>query len=291
MPTSLIIGSRGSKLALVQTGIVASMLEAAGESVEIRTIATSGDRTEKPLAEEGGKGLFVKEIEDALLAREIDIAVHSMKDVPGMIPEGLSIVAIPKREDPRDVFLSNRYAKFDDLPKGAKVGTSSPRRQAQLKDLRPDLELLPLRGNVDTRVRKLREGQYDAIILAAAGLIRLGMQGEIKEYIPAEMMIPSVGQGALAIEVREEEGDLSARLKKICNHEGSSIAVAAERAFLKTIGGDCHTALAAHAVLNGERIKLAGYLDGVIDRIEGPISEAEELGRRLAMRLYSSSER
>ena len=281
----IIIGSRGSKLAIVQAEMVAAMLKAAGEPVELRTITTSGDMTAGPLADAGGKGLFVKEIEDALLRGEIDLAVHSMKDVPGFIPDGLSIVAILKRCDPRDVFLSDKYERLDDLPKGARVGTSSPRRQAQLKDLRPDLELLPLRGNVDTRIRKLNEGQYDAIILAAAGLIRLGRQSEIREYIPVEKMIPSVGQGALAIEVRRDESGLAARMRKICNHEETEIAVSAERAFLQTIGGDCHTPLAAYATLNGGKIRIFGYLNGRSSAGEGMENEARELGSRLALKL------
>ena len=285
MPKSLIIGSRGSKLAVIQAEMIASMLRAAGESVEIKTITTSGDKSDKPLAAEGGKGLFVKEIEEALLAREVDIAVHSMKDVPGVIAPGLSIVAIPMREDPRDVFLSDKFSRLGDLPAGARVGTSSPRRQAELRDMRPDLELLPLRGNIDTRIRKLNEGRFDAIILAAAGLIRLGRQDEIREYIPVEKIIPSVGQGALAIEVRAGEKELTHKLRKICNHEETEIAVSAERAFLQTIGGDCHTALAAHAVVKGENVRITGYLHGSTDRIEGPTSEAEELGKHLALKL------
>ncbi len=285
------IGSRGSKLAIVQAEFVASILRASGEAVEIKTITTSGDRTDKPLAAEGGKGLFVKEIEEALAAGEIDLAVHSMKDVPGIIPNELSIVAIPKREDARDVFVSRKYSRLDDLPAGARVGTSSPRRQAELQGIRPDLELLPLRGNVDTRIRKLNEGQYDAIILAAAGLIRLGMQNEIAEYLPVERMIPSVGQGALAIEVRKDDKELIARLQKTCHHEESGIAVGAERAFLQAVGGDCYTPLAAHATVSGDKLKLTGFLHGRVDLIEGKVADAEELGRKLAVRLTERNEK
>jgi hydroxymethylbilane synthase len=267
------------------------MLRVQGEVCEIRTIKTTGDMTDRPLLEIGGKGLFVKEIEEALLRGEIDLAVHSMKDVPADIPSGLLLTAFPKREDPRDVFLSKKFRRLVDLPQGARIGTSSPRRLAQLKDWRGDLSILPIRGNVDTRIAKLERGEFDAIILAAAGLVRLGRANEITEYLPIEKMIPSVGQGVLALETRVDDDELKEKLHRICHHEETALAVKAERAFLKKIGGDCYTPLAAYAELKNERITMTAYLGhlnggrGYVDHHEASINEAEELGRCLADRL------
>ena len=294
MSNSLIIGTRGSKLAIVQAEIVASMLKSVGESVKLKIITTSGDKTDRPLTEEGGKGLFVKEIEEALFQNEIDIAVHSMKDVPTDIPEGLSIVAVTKREDPRDVFISKKYASFDDLPSGARIGTSSPRRAAQIRDLRPDLNILPLRGNVDTRLKKLENGEYDAILLAAAGLIRLGVKNEITEFFSVDRIIPSAGQGVLGIEVRDDSHVLRDRVRSICNDPQTEIAILAERSFLKIIGGDCRTPLAAHAKINGFRITMLAYLGsidgkkGLTGEGEADVSQACDLGKHLAKELLST---
>lgn len=291
MKKPLIIGTRGSKLAVIQAEIVASFLVSAGESVVIETITTSGDKTEKPLTEEGGKGLFVKEIEEALLAGDVDMAVHSMKDVPAVIPEGLSIAAVTKREDPRDVFISKKYAKFDDLPAGARVGTSSPRRSAQVRDLRTDLSILPLRGNVDTRLRKLGEGEYEAIILAAAGLIRLQRTDDITEYFSVDRIVPSVGQGILGVELRDDRRDLRNKIRSICNDPETEIALLAERSFLKTIGGDCHTPLGAYAKINGFGINVWAYLGspekkkGLTGEGAADVSQACELGKQLARSL------
>jgi hydroxymethylbilane synthase len=273
------------------------MLKAAGESVEIETITTSGDKTNKPLLEEGGKGLFVKELEDALLAGEIDIAVHSMKDVPGTIPKGLSIAAAVRREDPRDVFISKKYAKFDDLPPGARIGTSSPRRSAQVRDLRPDLLILPIRGNVDTRLKKLQNDEYDAVLLAAAGLIRMEMASEITEYFEVEKMVPSVGQGILGIEIRDDHRDLMDRVRRVCNDPETETAMLAERSFLKTIGGDCRTPLAAYAEINGFRIKMLAYLaspekkKALTAEGEADVSQACDLGAQLARNLIKELEK
>lgn len=288
---NIFIGTRGSKLAIVQAELVASMLRSCGESCEIKTIKTTGDVTDRPLLELGGKGLFVKEIEEALLRGEIDLAVHSMKDVPADIPNGLFLAAFPKREDPRDVFLSKKFQRLDDLPQGARIGTSSPRRLSQLKDWREDLSILPIRGNVDTRIAKLEKGEFDAIILAAAGLIRLGRANEIREYLTIETMIPSVGQGVLALETRADDDELKEKLHRICHHEETALAVKAERTFLKTIGGDCYTPLAAYAELKNERITMTAYLGslnggrGYVDHFEASLNEAEELGKSLADRL------
>jgi len=291
MKRAITIGTRGSKLAIIQAEIVASMLKLCGELVEIRTIKTTGDMTDQPLIEEGQKGLFVKEIEEALLKCEIDLAVHSMKDVPAKIPRGLCIAAIPERENPRDVFVSNKFSGLSKLSPCARVGTSSPRRQAQLMDWRRDLKLLSIRGNVDTRLAKLDAGEFDAIILAAAGLVRLGKTDVIKEYIPVELMIPSVGQGALALETRRDDSELMEKLQKNCHHEETAAAVLAERAYLKAVEGDCHTPLAAYATVKNGRLQMIAYLGsfdggkGYRDHAEGFLDEAEKLGKRLADRL------
>src|SRR6266852_6698248 len=214
-PTCLPIGSRGSQLALWQANHISALLRARGHEIEIEIIHTTGDKiTDVPLAMVGitgglGKGIFTKEIEEALAAGRVDLAVHSLKDLPTELPPGFEIAAITKREDPRDAFCSRHYSKIEDLPRNARVGTSSLRRQAQLKAIRPDLNIHPLRGNVDTRLRKLEEGEYDAIILAAAGLNRLGKTHLVRQVIPVDVMTPAAGQGALGIEIRH--GDAATR--------------------------------------------------------------------------------
>ncbi|MGA8026877.1 MAG: hydroxymethylbilane synthase [Bryobacteraceae bacterium] len=232
---TLAIGSRGSQLALWQANHIASRLNELGVTSRIEIIKTTGDHLQTAsLVQAGGKGLFTKEIEEALLAGVIDMAVHSLKDLPTELPNGLCIAAIPEREDPRDVIAGSR---LDDLPQGSRVGTSSARRAAQLRMLRPDLEIEPIRGNVDTRLRKLRDGQYGAILLAAAGLQRLGLQHEIAQIFSAEQICPAPGQGALGVQTREADP-----AREICaqlNHEPSRQAVSCERAVLAALGGGC----------------------------------------------------
>ena len=246
------IGSRGSKLALWQADHVAALLRARGHQVEIQIIHTSGDKiTDVPLAQVGakggfGKGIFTKEIEEALAAGAVDLAVHSLKDLPTELPAGFEIAAITEREDARDAFCSCQYSKIDDLPQGARVGTSSLRRQAQLKAIRPDLDIHPLRGNVDTRLRKLEEGQYDAVILAAAGLKRLGQIALIKQLIATEIMCPAAGQGALGIEIRF--GDTATRQHlEFLDDPNARAATTCERALLSALGGGCQVPIGAFA--------------------------------------------
>src|SRR5262245_17139065 len=280
----LVIGSRGSQLALWQARWVQGRLASLGIETRIEIIKTTGDRvTSVPLSSVGGKGLFTKEIEEALLARQVDLAVHSLKDLPTEIAAGLQIAAVPEREDPRDAMVGRR---LDELGRGAKVGTSSLRRSAQLRCLRPDLEVESVRGNVDTRLRKLDEGQYAAIVLAAAGLTRLGWANRIAESLPPEVMCPAVGQGALAIETRDGENVCQA-----LDHAATRAAVTAERAVLRSLGGGCLTPIGAHARVEQEGLRLMAIVistDGaqsVRDSAAGPANEAERIGRELGERL------
>jgi hydroxymethylbilane synthase len=250
--TKLRIGSRGSQLALWQANHISARLCARGHEVEIEIIHTTGDKiTDVPLAMVGtkgglGKGIFTKEIEEALAARRVDLAVHSLKDLPTELPSGFEIAAITKREDPRDAFCSRKYSEIDDLPQGARVGTSSLRRQAQLKAVRPDLDIHPLRGNVDTRLRKLEQGEYDAIILAASGLNRLGKTELIKQIISAQTMCPAAGQGALGIEIREGDSAMRNHLEFL-NDPVARAATSCERALLNRLGGGCQVPIGAFA--------------------------------------------
>jgi len=246
-PTALRIGSRGSQLALWQANHISALLRARGHEVEIEIIHTTGDKiTDVALAKVGTKGMFTKEIEEALAAGRVDLAVHSLKDLPTELPRGFEIAAITERQDPRDAFCSRHYSKIEDLPQGARVGTSSLRRQAQLKAIRPDLDIHPLRGNVDTRLRKLEQGDYDAIILAAAGLKRLDKTELVKQIIPAEIMCPAAGQGALGIEIRE--GDAKTReLLSFLNDPNARAATTCERALLNSLGGGCQVPIGAFA--------------------------------------------
>ncbi len=287
------IGTRASALALWQAEWVKSELEKKypGVTVSLTKIKTTGDKIlDVPLAKVGGKGLFVKEIEEAMLRNEIDIAVHSMKDVPTFFPDGLHLGAITKREDPRDALLSRQGVKFSDLPKGANIGTSSLRRQAQFLHHRPDFVIHQLRGNVDTRLRKLREGQYDAIILAAAGVKRLGLAGNVTEYIEPEISLPAIGQGALGIECRVDDRELNDMIA-FFNHADSRVCVTGERALLRRLEGGCQVPIACHGRIQNGGLSLAGLVgsvDGkriVKDEIDGPQSEAERLGVELAERL------
>lgn len=281
---TLTIGSRGSQLALWQARHIAAKLKACGVSTRIEIVKTTGDHLQTAsLAQAGGKGLFTKEIEDALRAGAIDLAVHSLKDLPTDMPAGLTIAAIPEREDPRDAVLGGRVAE---LRRGARVGTSSGRRAAQLRLLRPDLQIEPIRGNVDTRIRKLKEGQFDAIVLAAAGLHRLTLESEIAELLSPEQMCPAPGQGALAIETREhdEAYDLCAAL----NDEPSRKAVACERAVLASVGGGCQLPMGAFAELHGDSLHVLAVVfspDGsrhVRSTRTGACGAVEELGRSAA---------
>ena len=282
------IGSRGSQLALWQAHWVQSRLAEMGCESRIEIIKTTGDKiTDVPLAKVGTKGLFTKEIEEALLDGRADLAVHSLKDLPTELPDGLVLAAIPEREDPRDAILGK---KLSDLAAGAKVGTSSLRRAAQLRRLRPDLAIESVRGNLDTRVRKLEEGQYEAIVLAAAGLKRLGWGDKIAEILPAEVMCSAVGQGALAIETTASGRESCAAL----DHAATRAAVTAERGVLAALGGGCQVPIGAYATVTDGRLHLLGLVispDGmeyVRAEAEGATADAESLGRDLGAKLLAS---
>ncbi len=297
MTRPLVIGSRGSKLALWQAGQARERLQALNPQTEIRieVIKTTGDVKSDPLSVIGGKGVFTKELEDALLDQRIDIAVHSLKDLPTTLPEGLTISAICEREDPRDALVlraASEAGSIVDLPQGAVVGTSSQRRLAQLKALRPDVVVNDLRGNVDTRIRKLDEGQYDAVILACAGLVRLGLQDRISARIPISEMLPAVGQGAIAIEILSDNQFAVEATSKL-DHRETRLACLAERSLLRKLGGGCQFPIAAHAVIDQDRLTLDGLVaspDGsqiLRDSTSGPPDEAESIGSALAARLIA----
>ena len=290
----LTIGSRGSQLALWQAHWVKSQLESLGEQCRIEIIHTTGDKiTDVALSKVGTKGLFTKEIEEALLDGRIDLAVHSLKDMPTDLPAGLTLAAIPQREDPRDALVGKRLAE---LPDGCHVGTSSLRRAAQLRAIRPDLQIENIRGNVDTRLRKLDEGLYDAIVLASAGLRRLGWQDRITEMLDPKIMCPAVGQGALAIETRSDAG----RAQEICarlNHAETRNAVTAERAVLASLGGGCQVPIGAYAVIRDHRVLLEAVVvspDGgtvIRKQTSGPVDQAAQLGRDLGDALLAEGGR
>lgn len=293
--STLILGTRGSKLAVHQSQWVQARLQelAPGLTISLQRIQTSGDKIlDVPLAKIGGKGLFVKEIEDALLSKEIDLAVHSMKDVPTALPEGLDILCVPPREDPRDALITRDGCRLDQLKPGARIGTSSLRRQAQLLHYRPDFTIEMLRGNLDTRLRKLREGQFDAIVLAAAGLRRLAWDAEITEYLPVHLSLPAIAQGALGIEARSDDTFVRELLNRF-EHRPTRITVTAERALLHRLEGGCQVPIAAHAALEGDRLTVDGLVASVDGRrvirhqIQGPASEAQALGTKLAERLLA----
>jgi hydroxymethylbilane synthase len=289
------IGTRASALALWQAEWVKSELEKRypGMIVTLTKIKTTGDKIlDVPLAKVGGKGLFVKEIEEAMLENEIDIAVHSMKDVPTFFPDGLHLSCITKREDARDALLSRNNAAFKDLPKGANVGTSSLRRQAQLMSLRPDFVIHQLRGNVGTRLQKLKEGKFDAIILAAAGVKRLGLEANVSEYLSPEISLPAIGQGALGIECRVDDRELNDMIA-FFNHTDSRTCVTGERALLRRLEGGCQVPIACYGQVKNGKLTLTGLVgsvDGkriVKDSIEGEPGKAEKLGVTLAEKLLS----
>jgi hydroxymethylbilane synthase len=278
------IGSRGSQLALWQANHISALLRARGHEVEIEIIHTTGDKiTDVALAMVGTKGMFTKEIEEALAAARVDLAVHSLKDLPTELPAGFEITAITERQDPRDAFCSRIYSSIENLPRRARVGTSSLRRQAQLKAIRPDLDIHPLRGNVDTRLRKLEEGEYDGIILASAGLKRLGKTGSVKEIIPAEIMCPAAGQGALGIEIRE--GDSIVRLQlSFLDDAAARAATTCERALLNRLGGGCQVPIGAVAEMRQGKLHLEAIVadpDGsklLRESRDGNLDDPEGLG-------------
>jgi len=287
------IGTRGSQLALWQTNWVKAEIQKRHPAidVEVQVISTKGDRVldvSLPKLGEQGKGLFTKELEDAILEGRVDLAVHSLKDLPTELPPGLHIGAICEREDVRDALVARpEIRSFDELPQRALIGTSSLRRQAQLRTVRPDLVIEPVRGNVDTRLRKLDEGQYDAIVLAAAGLHRLGHDNRITEHLNEDLMLSAVGQGALAIETRE--GDVAtAEIVHDLNHQVTRLACTAERAFLKGLGGGCLVPIAAHATIESDFMTLHGLVaspdgpEAVRGKKSGTARDAEALGRLLA---------
>ncbi len=293
MKSLLRIATRKSPLAVWQAEHVASELRRLHPELEVElvTMTTQGDRIlDAPLARIGGKGLFVKELEVALLEDRADIAVHSVKDVPMELPDHLELPVILEREDPLDAFVSNDYASIDDLPEGARVGSSSLRRQCQLRARRPDLVVTDLRGNVNTRLAKLDAGEYHAILLAAAGLKRLGFDQRIRTRLDPEVSLPAVGQGAIAIECREGDSEVGALIAEL-NHRDTSDRVRAERAFNRRLEGGCQVPLAAHAVLQGNALQLRGLV-GAVDgsrilhaRTSGPREDAEALGVALAVDL------
>ncbi len=290
---TLKIATRQSPLALWQAEFIRSCLEErnADLKVELVTFVTQGDKIlDTPLAKIGGKGLFVKELEAALLDGRADLAVHSMKDVPMALPEGLSLAVICEREDPFDAFVSNHYANFNDLPQGAKVGTSSLRRKCQILKQRPDLEIIDLRGNVGTRLSKLDAGLYDAIILASAGLKRLGLSERIRHTLPASVSLPAVGQGALGLECRENDQQVLDLIQPLLHIE-TSACVRAERAFNAYLEGGCQVPIAGYATLHADELHIEGRVGSVdgatllVAELRGPVVQAEQLGEALAQQL------
>jgi hydroxymethylbilane synthase len=291
--SKLVIGTRASQLALWQTNWVAQKLAALNPSIEIiiQTITTQGDKqTDIPLSQIGDKGLFTREIETALLAGQIHLAVHSLKDLPADLPHGLTLGAITEREDARDVLVSRLSLGLERLPQGARVGTSSLRRAAQLHAHRPDLQIVNLRGNVDTRLRKSASDPYDAIVLAAAGVLRLGQAHRIAEYLSLDIMLPAPGQGALAVQAHADDA-VTLELLKPLDHAPTRAATMAERAFLRALGGGCQVPIAAFGEVKSDTLYLRGLIadvDGtrvVRGEVSGDVGKAEEVGERLALAL------
>jgi len=293
------IATRKSPLALWQANEVTRQLKIHHPelNIELVTMVTKGDKIlDAPLAKVGGKGLFVKELEQGMLDGDADIAVHSMKDVPMDFPEGLYLSVIMERENPHDAFVSNNYEKLEDLPANARIGTSSLRRQLQIKAMMPEAEMLDLRGNVNTRLGKLDNGEYDAIILASAGLIRLGFEDRIRHSLTPEQSLPAIGQGAVGIECREGDAEVEALIAPLRDND-TDIRLRAERALNKGLNGGCQVPIAGYALLENNEIHLRGLVgrpDGsevVFDEIRGPAEQAENLGSTLAERLLSSGAR
>lgn len=296
MKKKIVIGTRGSQLALWQANWVKSEIEKRHPelTVELEKIKTTGDKIlDVPLAKVGGKGLFVKEIEEALLEGRAHLAVHSMKDVPTFFPDGLSLRCITEREDPRDAVFSRNHVKLLDLPEGASIGTSSLRRQSQILNLRPDFRILQLRGNLDTRMKKLDNGDFDAIILAGAGVKRLGWADRITELLPVDLSLPAIGQGALGIETRTDDEYING-LVAFFDHPETSYCVRGERALLKRLEGGCQVPIAAHGELSGGTIKITGLVastDGkniIKDTVSGSRDDCERLGVELAEKLLKN---
>jgi len=290
------IGTRGSRLAVAQSEWVKGRIVARHPEIQVDLvrIKTEGDRiADSPLSRVGGKGLFVKEIEDALLKGRVDLAVHSVKDIPAELPRGLCLAVFPEREEAGDAFVSSHYETMEKLPEGASVGTGSLRRTAQLLSLRPDLNVVPIRGNVDTRLKKMVSGGLDALILAAAGLRRLGLGDRIRTLLPPGEMIPAVGQGALGLEIRKGD-DPVLDIIGFLHHRSTDLAVKAERAFLRRLGGGCQVPVAGHAQLVNHEILLTGMvaeLDGsriIKDEIRGDMEKPGEIGTGLAERLVAA---
>jgi len=288
----IVVGTRGSRLAMIQAGMVIAELGRIHPDLEFEPLAikTTGDRRKRVSLEElGGTGIFVKELEEALLNKDIDMAVHSLKDMPIDTPDGLRIAAVPERADPRDVLISGR-GKLSALPEGAIIGTSSPRRAVQIKARRPDLEIRPLRGNVDTRLRKVSSGELDGAIMAAAAMVRMGMEDRVTEYLPADSCVPAVGQGALAVEIRADDERVAGLVSPL-DHRPSRVGVTAERAFLRALGGGCREPIAALGVVDNDTLHLDGMVAnheaGQILRAEvkGESSNPEEVGERLAQQM------
>lgn len=296
MKKTITIGTRKSLLALWQSNYIKSCLEKEYPDCEVRLqkIVTKGDKIlDVPLSKIGGKGLFTKEIETALLDGEVDLAVHSLKDMPTKLPDGLCLTAITERAVVGDAFVSNKFNSFAELPAGAVLGTSSLRRKAQLLAKRPDLDIRDLRGNVDTRLHKLDEGQYDAVILAAAGLTRLGYADRIKETLPCDFCIPAVGQGALAIECRTDNKEVRAMLEFL-NHPATKSCTDAERAFLGLVEGGCQVPIGVHADVTDDKMHVTAIiasLDGstlLRDEIDGDAADAVALGQTLGRRMLKN---
>jgi hydroxymethylbilane synthase len=284
------IGTRGSRLALSQSEWIKTEITALHPDVRVEMIRikTKGDRIlDSPLSKIGGKGIFVKEIEDALLRKDVDLAVHSIKDVPAELPDGLHMPIFPKREDPRDAFISADYKSLDELPRGAKIGTGSLRRSAQILHIRPDLHIVALRGNVDTRIGCLESRDLQAIVLAAAGLKRLGLYPKVCQFLSVDKFLPAIGQGALGLEIRQDD-DRILDLIGFLNHGSTEVAIKAERAFLNRLEGGCQVPIAGYGRIEGEDIILNGMvaeLDGsriIKDELRGKGDRPEELGIRLA---------
>ena len=295
MKAQIIIGTRGSKLALWQADYVEQRLreEYPGRQVTQKRISTKGDRIlDVPLAKIGGKGLFTKELEEEMLSGSIDLAVHSLKDMPAKVPDGLMIAAVTKRLDPGDALVSNRFSSFSELPQGARVGTSSLRRRAQLLCARPDLTMIDLRGNVNTRLRKLDEGEYDAIVLAVAGLKRLGFADRIREVLPQTMVLPAVGQGALAIETRADDKETRDMLAFLRDDETICCAEA-ERSFLARVEGGCQVPVGVYATAEGDDLKVEAVIASLDGRrsyrgtVNGAKADAAKLGKGLAEKLLN----
>ncbi|MGM9534842.1 MAG: hydroxymethylbilane synthase [Intestinibacter sp.] len=296
----IVVGTRGSNLALVQTNWVVDQLKKANPDVEfeVKIIKTKGDLIKDlPLDKIGDKGLFVKEIEKSLLNKEIDMAVHSMKDMPSYLPEGLKFASSPKREDPRDVLIFKEgYKSIEDLPKGAKIGTGSKRRKYQLLKHRPDLEIVPIRGNIETRIKKIETENLDGVVLAASGLKRAGLEEKIDYYIPTDIMLPAPAQGILALEIRENDQETENIINSI-KDDTTKVQIDAERGFLIGVNGSCHIPMGAYCDIDGDKIKLTGlYGDGdgkkiIIQSQEGTIEDAPKIGYELAKSVLKEFEK